>query len=176
MACALDTGLDVDCLAGRLRRAAAASSVAPLRDCLAIAGVFSTGFGRANSRCAMSKGVAADRCETRDRRTVLLMSSATCSPHLGGPGLVPSQEVFELGEELLDRIEIGTVGWQEEQVGADLADGAPCCFAFVAVEIVENHDIAFDERRSEDLLHVEGEEFAVDGSINDPRCINAIDT
>jgi len=83
--------------------------------------------------------------------------------------------VFELGEELLDRVQIGTVRWQEKQMGADLANGTPCCFAFMATEIVEDYDIAFDERRSEDLLDVEGEELAVDGSVDNPGCINAID-
>jgi len=44
--------------------------------------------------------------------------------------------VFELGEDLLDRIEIGAVWWQEEEFGADAADGLANGLSFVAAEIV----------------------------------------
>jgi hypothetical protein len=82
---------------------------------------------------------------------------------------------FELGEELLDGVQVRAVGWQEEHVGSRVPDGAPCRLAFVAAEIVEDHDIAFGKGRSEYLLDEEGEEFPVDGAINDPWSINAID-
>ena len=35
-----------------------------------------------------------------------------------------AEQGFELGEDLLDRIEVGTVGRQEEELGAGGADGA----------------------------------------------------
>jgi len=82
---------------------------------------------------------------------------------------------FELGEELFDRIEIRAVRRQEEQVSASLADGASRRLTFVATEIVEDHNVALGERWSEDLLDIEGEELAIDGSIDDPGRINAID-
>jgi hypothetical protein len=94
---------------------------------------------------------------------------------LDGPRLGLSHEVLELGEELLDGVQVGAVGWQEEHVGSCLPDSASCRLAFVAAEIVEDHDIAFGKGRSEYLLDVEGEEFPVDGAINDPWSINAID-
>jgi len=73
--------------------------------------------------------------------------------------------VLELGEELLDGVEVRAVGRQKEHVGSRLADGASRCPAFVAAEIVEDDDIAFGEGRSQYLLDIEGEEFAVDGAI-----------
>jgi hypothetical protein len=62
---------------------------------------------------------------------------------------------FELGEELLDGVQVRAVGWQEEHVGSRVPDGAPCRLAFVAAEIVEDHDIAFGKGRSKYLLDVE---------------------
>jgi hypothetical protein len=44
--------------------------------------------------------------------------------------------VFELGEDLLDRVEIGTVWRQEEEFGADAADGLANGLSLVAAEIV----------------------------------------
>ena len=60
-------------------------------------------------------------------------------------------------------------------MGSCLPEGASCRLAFVAAEIVEDDDIAFGEGRSQYLLDIEGEEFAVDGAIDDPRGIDAID-
>jgi hypothetical protein len=94
---------------------------------------------------------------------------------LEGPRLGASHEVLELGEELLDGVQVRAVGWQEEHVGSGLAEGASCRLAFVAAEIVEDHDIAFGKGRSKYLLDVEGEELPVDGAINDPWGVNAID-
>jgi hypothetical protein len=82
--------------------------------------------------------------------------------------------VFELGEELLDRIEVGAVGRQEEEVGAGGADGAASGLSLVAAEIVEDDDVALGEGGSEDLLDIEGEELAVDRAIDDPGRIDAI--
>ena len=83
--------------------------------------------------------------------------------------------MLELGEELLDGVEVGAVGRQKEHVGSRLADGASRCPAFVAAEIVEDHEIAFGKGGSEYLLDVESEEFAVDGAIDDQGGIDAIE-
>jgi len=94
---------------------------------------------------------------------------------LDGPRLGLSHEVLELGEELLDGVQVRAVGRQKEHVGSGLPDGASCRLAFVAAEIVEDHDIAFGKGRRQYLLDVEGEELPVDGAIDDPRGIDAID-
>jgi hypothetical protein len=46
-----------------------------------------------------------------------------------------SQQVLELGEDLLDRVEVGRVFRQEEELGASRSDRASNGSAFVASEI-----------------------------------------
>lgn len=85
-----------------------------------------------------------------------------------------THEVLELGEQLLDWIEIGAVGRQEEQPRAGGPDDAAHGSALVGAEIVEHDDVArlqgFDELR----FDIEAEGLAVDGPIEHPGCINAI--
>jgi hypothetical protein len=89
---------------------------------------------------------------------------------LGG---LPEQG-FQLGEHLLDRIEIGTVGRQEEKVRADCTDGSAHGMALVATEIVHDDDVAGLERRYEELLDIGFEAFAVDRSIKDARRLDPV--
>lgn len=63
--------------------------------------------------------------------------------------------MLELGEKLLDGIEIGTVGRREEQMGPGLADGAAGGLALVAAEVVEDDDVALGQRGCEHLFGVE---------------------
>ena len=82
--------------------------------------------------------------------------------------------MLELGEELLDRVEVGAVGRQEEEMGAGGPDGAAGGLSLVAAEVVEDDDVAFGEGRPENLLDLEGEELAVDRAVDDPGCVDAI--
>jgi hypothetical protein len=84
--------------------------------------------------------------------------------------------VFELGEEHFDRVEIGGVLGQEEELGASGADGLPNGLAFVRAEIVDDDDVARLERGHEDLLDVLEEALAIDGSVDQPRCGDPIVT
>ena len=92
------------------------------------------------------------------------MSSLCCFAH----------EVFELGEDLLDGVQIGAVRWQEQQSSADAADCATNGRPLVAGEIVHDHDIARRERRDEALLDIIKEAVAVDGLIQDARRIDPV--
>ena len=85
-----------------------------------------------------------------------------------------SKQELELGEDLLDRIEVGTVWRQEEQPGADGTNGAAYCLASVAAEIVDDDDVSGSERRNEQLFHIGQEAFAVDGPVNDTRGIDPV--
>jgi hypothetical protein len=58
---------------------------------------------------------------------------------------------------LFDRIEVGAVGRQEDEVSAFGADGIAGCFAFMAAEIVEDDNVALGQGRSENLLDIDGE-------------------
>jgi hypothetical protein len=77
--------------------------------------------------------------------------------------------MFELGKDLFDRIEIGTVGRQEDEMGASGADGVARGLPLVAAEIVQDDDVAFDQGRSENLLCIDSKELPIDGTVDDPR-------
>jgi len=51
-----------------------------------------------------------------------------------------AQQVFQLGEDLLDGVQIGRVFRQEEELGAGRADGMANGAALVAAEIVEDDE------------------------------------
>lgn len=76
-----------------------------------------------------------------------------------------AQQGLEFGEHHLDRIEIGAVRRQEEQMGAGIADGVARRLALVAAEIVEDDDIAGIEGWCQALLDPGGEGNAVDRAI-----------
>jgi len=50
------------------------------------------------------------------------MADRQADPCLG-PGGSLAQQVLELGEDLLDRVEIRGIFWQEQQLGTGLAEG-----------------------------------------------------
>jgi len=85
-----------------------------------------------------------------------------------------AQEGFEFGEELLDRIEVGTVRGEEEEFGPCGADGATDGRAFVASEIVHDDDVAWVEGGHEDLLDIGGEAAPVDRAVDDARRVDAV--
>ena len=53
-----------------------------------------------------------------------------------------SQQGFELGEDLLDGIEVGRVFGQEDEARADLPDRPPHGLPFMRAEVIEDHDVA----------------------------------
>src|SRR3984893_4953182 len=85
-----------------------------------------------------------------------------------------AQEVFELGEDLLDRVEIGAIGREEEQPCAGSPDRGANGLALVAAEIVENDNVAWLQRGDEDLLDIEAEQLAIDRTIDDPWRVDPV--
>jgi hypothetical protein len=85
-----------------------------------------------------------------------------------------AQEMLELGEDLLDWVQVGRIFGQEEELGAGrsdrLADGA----AFVTAEIVHDDQIARLEGGREHFLDVGLERLAIDGAIEQPRRFNPV--
>jgi hypothetical protein len=73
--------------------------------------------------------------------------------------------VLELGEHLLDRVEVWTVRGQEQEPCAVTANGGADCMTFAAAEIVDDDDVAGLERGEEELLDIEMEAFAIDRPI-----------
>ncbi len=76
----------------------------------------------------------------------------------GGPELVLgprrgfAEQRFELGEQLLDRIEVGRAGRQVEQAGANRGDRFSDAVDLVSRRIVEHHDITRVKDRRRKLL------------------------
>jgi len=89
------------------------------------------------------------------------VSSADALPGglYGSLGSAP-QQGLELCEDLLDRIEVGAVWRQEEQLCADGPDGASDGLSLVTAEIVDDDNVAGSERLNQHLLDVGEEAFA----------------
>jgi hypothetical protein len=85
-----------------------------------------------------------------------------------------AHEVFELGEYLLDGVQIGTVGRQEQQVCADAPDCVANGGALVAGEIVHDHNVACREGRDEALFDITLEAVAIDRLIQNAQCIDPV--
>jgi hypothetical protein len=54
-----------------------------------------------------------------------------------------AKQVLELGEDLLDGIEIRRILRQKQEPGSRLAEGAPHLFAAVAAQIIHGHGLAW---------------------------------
>lgn len=85
-----------------------------------------------------------------------------------------AHEMFELCKNLLDGVQIGAVGREEQQACSD----APDCVAnggpFVAGEIVHDHNVARRKRRDEALLDIILEAVAVDRLIHDAGSVDPV--
>jgi hypothetical protein len=93
---------------------------------------------------------------------------------LNGSQCLGAQKGFEFGKGLLDRVQIGTVGWQVKQSGTGgfnrLADPGD----LVGTEIVHDDDVATCQRGNQHLLDIGKERLAVDRSIEHARGDQAI--
>ena len=85
-----------------------------------------------------------------------------------------SQQSFELGEDLLDRIEVGGVFRQKDEAASDIPDRLPHRPSFVGAEIVEDHDVAWLQCRHEELFDIGVEALAVDGPVEQAGRVDAV--
>ena len=74
---------------------------------------------------------------------------------------------LHFGEGLLDRIEVGRVGGQEEELGFGGADRGANGAALMAAEVVHDDNVARREDRHENLLDISAEAHAIDRSVDD---------
>ena len=81
---------------------------------------------------------------------------------LDGSFLGLSQEQLELGEDLLDGVEVGRVWRQEEEFCAGVSDGLANRLSLVAAKVVHDDDVTGLEGWDQQLAHIGGEPFAVD--------------
>jgi len=84
---------------------------------------------------------------------------------LDGSGCSLTQQMLELGEDLLNQVQIGRIFRQEDQLCASGADEAANGFILVTAEIVHDDDVAGTKRRDEDLLDIVLKALAVDWTI-----------
>ena len=81
---------------------------------------------------------------------------------------------LELGEDLLDRIEVGRIFGQKHEARPDGSDGLSHRLSLVGAEIVEDDDVAWLEGRREELFDIGAEAFAVNGAVEQTGRIDAV--
>jgi len=82
--------------------------------------------------------------------------------------------VLELGEDLFDRIEVGTVGRQEQKACAPGPDRSPDGGSLVAGQVVEDDDVAGREGGTELFLDPCGEASGIDRLVEDEGGIDPV--
>ena len=80
-----------------------------------------------------------------------------------------AQDRFEFGEELLDRIEIGTIGWQIDEHCAARLDGLANTTDLMNADIIHDDDVAALEGRREHLFDVGLKACAVHRAVQHQR-------
>jgi hypothetical protein len=93
---------------------------------------------------------------------------------LDGSGVRFAQQGFQLGECLLDRVQVGAIGRQEEQFGARRADRVPHGLALVTAQVIHHDQIAGTKVRYQELYDPGLKTLAVDRSIEHARSDDAI--
>ena len=101
-------------------------------------------------------------------RAEAVKQGAEPSPgRLNGPFGRVTQQSFELGEDLLNGIEIRGVGRQEAERGSHPLQGRPHGRTLVAAQVVHNDDIARGERRQQTLFDIGQKAGAIQRAVED---------
>ena len=82
--------------------------------------------------------------------------------------------MFELGEDLLDGVQVGRVFWQEDQLGSDGADKPAYGFSLVAAQIVHDDDVSRAKGWDKNLLDIGLKGFAIDRTIKKPWGVDPV--
>lgn len=85
-----------------------------------------------------------------------------------------SHGMLDLGEALFNRVEIGTIGWQEEQPGTRASDRVSHRLAFVAAKVIDDDDVVWAQGHHELGFDISEESICVDRPVDDPGGVNAI--
>src|ERR1700726_4976401 len=85
-----------------------------------------------------------------------------------------AQRVLELGEDLLNGVEIRAVRREEEEPCAGGSDHIANCLAFVRAEIVEDHDIPRLQSCDQYFFDIKTEALGVDRAIEDPWRVDTV--
>ena len=95
---------------------------------------------------------------------------------LHGPFGCVTEQSFELGEDLLNRVEIRGVRRQEAQRGPHPLKGRAHGGTLVAAQVVHDDDIARGERRQQTLFDIGQKAGAIQRAIEDTRSGHAVVT
>lgn len=93
---------------------------------------------------------------------------------LDGSGIFFAEQCLEFGESLLDRVEVGAVGRQEDELGAGVSEGTAHRAGFVAAEIVHHHDVAGPQGWDQELDYPCQEALGVDRPVEHARGHDAV--
>jgi hypothetical protein len=85
-----------------------------------------------------------------------------------------AHKMFEFGKDLLDWVQIGAVGRQEQEACTDASDGASNRWPLVAGEVVHDDDIARREGWDEALLDIIKEAVAVDRLVQHTGSVDTV--
>ena len=91
-----------------------------------------------------------------------------------GSGRSFSDEAFQLGEDLLDGIEVGRIFGKEKEARARGSNCISYGFSFVRSQIVEHDDVVALEGRDQELFDIGEKELAVDGTVEHAWCDDAV--
>lgn len=85
----------------------------------------------------------------------------------------PSDPRLHFGEDVFDRVEIRTVGRQEQQPGADCLHSLAGNGSFMGGQIVQNDDVSRRQGWNEHLAGIGGKPFAGHWAVQHHRCCHA---
>ena len=85
-----------------------------------------------------------------------------------------AHQMLELGKDLLDGVQVGAVGRQEQQARVNAPDCVADSGTPVDGEIVHDGDIACKECGDEALLDLIEEAITVDWLTQDTRCVDPV--
>jgi hypothetical protein len=85
-----------------------------------------------------------------------------------------SNEAFDLGEDLFDRIEVGRVFGKKQEASAGGLNGVSHGFSFVGAKIVEDDNVVGFESRDEELLDIGAKALAVDRTVEHAGRLDAV--
>lgn len=83
-----------------------------------------------------------------------------------GSGLGAAEHGFDFAPHLLDRVEVGRVGRQEENLGTGAVDEGKGSLAFMGTEVVHHDDVAWTQRGSQDFAYVGVEHLRIGRSFD----------
>src|SRR5215210_5785686 len=88
---------------------------------------------------------------------------------LARAGTCGTDERLELRPHLLNRVQIWRVGWLIQHLGSARFDRGNRRRALMHAEVVPHDDVAWLERRRQDLAHVQIEDLSIDSTVYGKR-------